>query len=85
MSVDAVAAGQSFIGFDSQSGQHHPDSWAVDGGGGGGLYHHSQFIPTGGMHSGHSDPKRRKGDWSEGSGSSMGATSDGIDTPMEIA
>ncbi|KAF9147598.1 hypothetical protein BG015_010726 [Linnemannia schmuckeri] len=87
MSVDAVVAGQSFIGFDSQSGQHYQDSWTGAGASmdGDGQYHHPQFIPTGGMHSGHSDPKRRKGDWSESSGSSMGGAADGIDTSMEIA
>ncbi|KAF8930982.1 hypothetical protein BGZ47_000287 [Haplosporangium gracile] len=87
MPVDAVAAGQSFIGFDSQSGQHHQNLWTGAGASmdGGGQYHHPQFIPTGGVHSGHSDPKRRKGDWSESSGSLMGGAADGIDTPMEIA
>ncbi|KAF9322592.1 hypothetical protein BGZ91_004203 [Linnemannia elongata] len=87
MSVDAVAAGQTFVGFDSQSGQPHQGPWAGAGAAmdGSGQHHHPQFIPTGGMHSGHSDPKRRKGDWSEGSGSSIGDVVDGMDTPMEIA
>lgn len=87
MSVDAIAEGQSFIGFDSQAGQHPQSSWTGAGGSmdGSGQHHHPQFIPTGGMHSGNSDPKRRKGDWSDGSGSSMGGAADGMDSPMEIA
>ncbi|KAF9119797.1 hypothetical protein BGW39_011906 [Mortierella sp. 14UC] len=92
MSVDSVAAsagGQPFTGFDSQLGHHHQASWpgaavSMDGNAVG-EYHHPQFIPTGGIHSGHSDSKRRKGDWSEGNVTSMAGAADGIDSAMEIA